>query len=720
MSAVTPSQPSRDAVSESARFLGLLVLICSFVWAHYNLPKSLSTLTPQWLLVGVAAPAYLAAFPWIENRFQGKAWLETVLRVVDAVLIGVLAASAAFLLVDGHRWFVFLVAAAELMLVGYLRRGGLHETRLRIVAGATILLSWLYVAGFSFTQLDDLFFNMAPVSELFVPAFCAALVLVAWNAIAPSRAGVGKLTALRLAGYAAALGIFLELSLRTDGVLGDWVLYHQSFFVGQADLLREGHWLLWDVPDQYGFLSIAAIAAAPFTTAWESLFVVSAVLSSLSALMLMVILRYGRTGVANFVFSLLLPAAIFCGSQGQRWPFGARFYPQEGIRFFWVIALLFVIFCEYAEREKPSRARLIRVGGHAACVVGSLWSFESAIWCTLIWGSYLAISSIVGIAPQNRSIGSIASALVKSLAPPLILWTIAFACVELLYAVRLHHLPDWHAFVEFSALYASDADFFAPVHIFRAGWTILLILGVQGLGVAWILRRPGTGIAVAAALWIATWSASIYYAGEAYDNHVAAIVSVAAFAWGILMVVLNRERAPSMTRLVAGLGLASLWVLLIASFLGEPALYLNARLPFSPGYHLDVAQEYPPVSGELLALMQRAGIRPGDRVVLPSPNAWDQIGRGMIMPFVNDGGWNEELKPWFLLSPVGVSNTLLTLPTARRAVYIDRFVRNLHQGGWYVTYHHAALCSDLAQAFYPTQRMRSNNFEVVYCALRPQ
>jgi hypothetical protein len=90
------------------------------------------------------------------------------------------------------------------------------------------------------------------------------------------------------------LGIFGLglLSLRADGLLTHpSAEFHWAFFAGPAELVRQGGWLLWDVPSLYGYLNIVLVAALPFGSTWQSLFILNAACLFVSAVCTFVIFR---------------------------------------------------------------------------------------------------------------------------------------------------------------------------------------------------------------------------------------------------------------------------------------------------------------------------------------------------------------------------------------------------------------------------------------------
>jgi len=674
---------------------------------------------PEWLLVGATAPLYILVAGLLDQQAQRFPAARRFLAVADMLLVGILSATVVALILRGHRWYLGTIVFAQSLLVcELLLKRPPQRAHLHVAAVALVLsVSWVFTAGFTFTQLDSLLFNFAPVAPLFVVTFCLVLALVTYDAFSPRAEGGLQKRWLRIAGFAAAVCVFLELSLRTDAASLDWLPFHQSYFVDPVGFLRQGHWLLWDVPTQYGFLQIVAISIVPLRSAWESFYAITALWTTVAAALLFVLLRAGRRGWVNYLSSLLVTVAIYFGGLAQRWPFGYRFYPQVGLRFFPLLVVLFIIYLAYRKGDDVAGRARIRMLGHLAWIIAALWAFESAVWTTLAWATYVYLSAVAdnlrkGIPCWTALLGATRAWL------PMALFGIAgVVLVDIYYAAFLHHLPDWLAYIEFSGIYSRNPAQVEVIPI-RSGWEVLLSLAVLGSAGILLLRlRRFESFAVIGAAWMAVWCASVYYAGEPFENHVAGTLQVQAFAWGLLLAVQAREALIQGAGAYLRLAMLPLWIILVASFIGQPGQYVHARMPFLNGYHIDVAQDYAPISGELLDILKLAGIGPNDQVVLPASGAWNKLSNGIIMPFLRGpDGRNRELQSWFITSPIGEHNTLYSLSTPRREVFTSRFVALLKGGGWYVTYHQPAVCESLWPTFHTVRTIATENFGAAYCS----
>src|SRR5207302_5517408 len=111
----------------------------------------------------------------------------------------------------------------------------------------------------------------------------------------------------RVLGYVVTpvvLSLFAIASFATGPLFDIDSFHHWGFYTGTAELIRQGGWLLWDVPSQYGFLDELVIAWLPLSI-WESLYVLNATFNF--ALACLVFCAFRRR--ARGLFNMLLPLA---------------------------------------------------------------------------------------------------------------------------------------------------------------------------------------------------------------------------------------------------------------------------------------------------------------------------------------------------------------------------------------------------------------------------
>ncbi|HTA37805.1 MAG TPA: hypothetical protein VK760_01955, partial [Candidatus Acidoferrales bacterium] len=495
---------------------------------------------------------------------------------------------------------------------------------------------------------------------------------------------------------------------------------HRSFFADVSQFVRGGHWMLWDVPSLYGFFSILALAFVPAKDGWQALFELTAVFLVAQATVVFVILRWGRGGWTNTLFALLFPLATIFGDGIARFPVSARLYPQGGMRFFWIVALLFTFFLSYVWRERARRVAALRWLGHGLWFAALLWSLEAGGWATAVWLPYLLLDALT----NGTRHGFVATTvrLVRNFWPVAVLPALGVFFVDLFYKSKLGHAPDWRAYVEYTGLFTSGkVRSVFHVQYLGAGWILLLVLAAVGaLGIAAVRERRWDLFRLLAGAWLAVWATASYYALEPLDMYVALLLCVMVPAAAIAIFASREGLRDRATSLLARYSLAPLAVIAIALTFGEPSRIAAMTFPFTPGWNFDVSQNAQPVSGELAALMQRAGIAPGDPVLIPNGAYWTEPQQGLIQPFERTADGRLVLfGAWLPTSPFGPGTLAAALDPDRKSTYVERFLDVSRAGGWYVTYRSKVGCESLSSHLRTVSSVASTNFAVMRCAYHP-
>ena len=619
------------------------------------------------------------------------------------------------LLAIDHRLFVVAIALFQISAIRALRARVAPPSRL--VLAITCIASWALASGMTYTRIGDWLLNGSLSSNLAVVAFLMSFTIVLAELCSddPHYSGIRT----RWIPIAVAIGVFAAYALRTDNFTANWVPFHRSYFADTSDFVRNGHWLLWDVPSAYGFLSILILATMPAANGWQATYELTALFLTAQCLIVFAILRWGRGGFGNALFAILFPMATMLNDGISRYAWSGRLYPQGGLRFFWIDCLVFVVFLMNVWRGSPKRMTQLRWLGHVLWLIAVFWSIENALWVTVLWVAYLAADVLTYPEP----VGSVATFLSRALRrvwPLFALPAGMVAAIEVIYHAALGVGPDWMSFVEFSGAFANGQ--IRPIfHVqyLGASWIFLLVLGAIGaLSLYAIHVRRWDMCRLLAATWFAVWGSSTYFALEPLDMYVTLLLAVLAPAIAILTYCsrdLGGDTVPFMTRV----SIAPIAIITIALLLGGPSRMAALTLPFTPNWHADVTQDFPPISGELQQLMQSAGIHPGDAVLFPHGKYWTELSQGMILQFARDeSGRIVEYRSWLPISPVGPGNVFDGLAKERQRLYIDRFLARSTSAGWYITYRGPADCGAISSRLTTLERYRSVNFSASRCALR--
>jgi len=688
-----------------------LVIVLFAIPALVRFGPEHATLTPAWAALGLLVPLALlaSALPFAPLMRVGN-----LVRTLGAIAYALLCLA---LLIFAHRKYVIVVALFQGLAVWSI--SGERTLRPWLVAAfATSIASWTLVLGFPWVHMSDWLLNATPSSDFAIVSLIVASLITLYATIDPRV--VARVSAWRRVATFGVVGIvYLLFGLRTDNEAATWIPYHQSYFIGPAALVRDHHWLLWDIPSQYGFLSILALAATPGKTTYDAMHTMIAVSLLIQALVVFGLLLWRRWSITGVVFAFLVTSACFYSSQAAYYPFGARLYPQEGLRFVFAIVLIAIAALRTNDN---SRRRTVGLWiGHLVWLISILWSFETGVWTTLAWIIYLGVDALaLGRGTPFSFIRTLRSIEARALELSLLALG-AFATIELVYRAHFGHGPDWSSYLEFSAIYASAAEFVVGFDRFGAGWTLVLILGALVACAAIVIRaRRFTFLPVLASCWGALWATSSYYTGEAFNQHVAMLSGILVAVLAVMYRVTDDEAFDWPTKMIVRSAVAPFCILLIAFAFGEPTHVREVQIPYLDGRGASILPTLPKITGELARLERRAGIQRKDPVLYPSTTSWNKLATGLILPLERTGNETWERKAWLPVSPVGQLNTFMTLSAVRRGVYMDRYLdESVHPQGWYITYRDPADCINLSPRLVGSRRADTENYHAIYCRLAP-
>ena len=714
----TPESPQRHPATYVAYTGWLIAVVIAITWIQ-RIRLGVYGWMFTWQLVLVAAATLSFALlalvhpsrpPWLRRYVDGQFTLPALFGGLAYIAT---AFSLAWL---DHRRFIFVIGALQgAAVVALLGKSATRATRFWIFFVS--LASWALASGLTYVHLGDWLLNVSPTNAWSVAAFVFAFAIVLLELCAHDRERSMGPPTFWFLGIACV--VFAAYAFRTDNLASNWVPLHRSYFADVSQFVRDGHWLLWDVPSLYGFLSILALAIVPASDGWQALYELTGVFLTIEALIAAVILRWGRTGWRNALVSIFFPLATILGDNLSRYAWGGRLYPQGGLRFLWVDTLLLVVFLSYAWREKPMRVRALRWAGHLTWLIAVLWSVENALWATATWFAFLFFDVVMYPELTSRPAVIVRRIFLRAW-PAIVLPFAAYEAIDWWYRSRLGSHPDWRAYVEFTGLFASG-KVRAIFHVqdFGAAWCIVLVLAAVGtVGLLALRERQWALTPLLATTWCATWVTASYFALEPLDMYVTLLLAVLVPAAAIAIFASRQLHSNDPSAWLARLSVAPLMIVSIAVALGEPSRLAAMKLPLTRSWSPNVIGEMPPIDGELKALMARAGVKPGDRVLIPNGPYWTELSQGLILPLTRlPDGATTQYKAWLPVSPIGPTLLANGLPIGRLHTYVNRFIDRSHEAGWYVTYREPARCERLSSRLHTTRTLRSVNFSISSCEL---
>jgi hypothetical protein len=696
---------------------GLALLVLAAVVARLG-PGGNRTKLAAYVLLGSAFPLALLAGA-VARRRAGRGG-RVVAGAVTVALAGVALAGAGVFLVRYLDPVVLALGvgnAALLALVRAARRrtltpAGAAVWELRpawpsdaewpglLARSAVVVAAWAFAAKLVYWGSLEAF----TAQSLYRPlVLFAAMVLVTLNlgrdpeppAPAPGRRRRARTFDL------GALALIVLASLRVDTLgapspvdidgVGITRFMHWGVAVGPVELVRQGGWLLWDVPSTYGFLSTLAVAWVPVESPWQAYYIVHAALTALTTMLLYALLRSLRTGPTNPLFALVttLTAAFFLP--------GIAFYitgpsvhpPMAAYRYAWCFALLGVLVWESRSTALGRDRWAIPLAGTVACVLGVLWSAESAVYSSATWLPAFAVMSWRRARAGGDGPVRLRALLTQLMLAPAALG-LALAGITAWYLAALGHAPDWARALDFLRAFSVEGRIVEEETHRPDGpvWLLLaLFAGASAIAAATLARRRASCATIAPAVgaWGMLWAVSGYYALRVHPLFLHCVSPVLWAGLALLYGLAGRDRRDRRPAALARVAAIPALTVLITLGFGN-----GARLPdwlhaLRRGYVARVDRLLPAIEPDLARLLAAARVRPDDPIMYlgniggkreyGTLGAWSRPRPGRA-PHArwHNRAWTPGL-PFLLFG---------SLPPEVATIYTDRFAARAGLGGWLV------------------------------------
>jgi hypothetical protein len=671
-----------------------LAVACLFVGSLFGLAGETFDWT-EYLLLGTLFPALLILVT-LGRSFRPQ--LSAPLSNIRLGLALFLLAFPVFELRYRNFKYVLIISLVQYFITSqYLKRAGeahdgeTADVRRRLLRAVALLfvmlMAWVAASRYIWWITYEEFILG---SNLAFIIFTLALLLVIWN-VCDQVPGPAKEEARdrgQLIANIVAVLLIAMASLRTDHIFGLGEIHHWSFFTGPAQMVRQGEWLLWDVPSQYGFLVTLTLSWLPTRTTWQSLFLVNALFNFLIALMLFSLFRALRPGFLNlcFALALTLAAVFFRSGLAPSYFEGPSHLPNiGGLRFFWSFALVAMLFLEYRRASTRQSYRALFWSGCLVWLVATLWSVESAVYACATWLPAFALlawrstADVAGAPERTFKARLVASARWLLLPPALLVATVLL--VAGIYFLRLGQAPDWRSFIEYAQAY--KGGFAAlPIDVNGAVWVLVIVFCAFATTVVYLLRDGADHAALPLMLGAGggLWAMCSYFVSRSHPNNVHNLGMVFCGAIGLVLYLLARERREEWWAvLVKASFVPILTIVLVAVFANKVAVtdYL-----FTPQASFVQLEKLIPLSDVGLdLLLNSAEVKPDDPMVYIGPNevfilsAWT----------FKQGERSEVLTTYKSWLPVPLYS-LAPLPEERRMLYLSRFSNRVKTGGWLIEY----------------------------------
>jgi hypothetical protein len=635
----------------------------------------------EWLKIGLSIGCGLAAVIFVAHRLS---W-------VLATFISGQAALAVVVLFLNDR-IRLAPADGQLDGVPILVKGALHLLALAV--------------GWSVSQamIPDIGFAQWVLESRFTLGVClASLVLVTINCCRPLPALVGPERFSWLANSIAVIVLALASLRCCDMPRDGWGFHHWGVWVSPSEVVRQGGWLLWEVPSQYGFLSALVVAWLPIDNIWQALYTVNCAMQFFVATLLFFVLRWARPGLLNWGFAFLAAmAAVFFvpGIAGSS--MGPSETPSTGaMRYGWCFALVAVALWDYRTSGAGGPRRTILWTGSLTWLCGCLWSCESSIFCTAIWAPTYGSMLWRRVRGQSAAPGrtawlSPATWLWAALPPAL--FVAAVGAIVAYYRLFLGEDPDWRVFAD----YCMARSFFS-LPLSPGGIVLVLVLLAWGLATvaAQVLEQNGPGraltlsIAVAAALW----AGNLYFVvSRSHElNGISGAPYYCLAAGTLLYLVARPPMFGRLSSLVVS-GVLPVMVAMITVGFGNADGVADALDAVPMGYRTDFDNALPTIEPAALELIRAAKVNADDPLAYIEWNASHLgvrlVARESATPRsgTEHTVWVEANSPlapvakrvvsqetWLPMTSVDI---LRPLTIERQQLYVKRYLQRRRVSGW--------------------------------------
>lgn len=452
------------------------------------------------------------------------------------------------------------------------------------------------------------------------------------------------------------------------------IYHHWSFYIGSAQLVREGGALLWNAPSQYGFLSVLLLAYLPMTSPWSALYLLSGIANLVMALSFVgmgwLILR---TFLQRVAVSLLVICAMFLRSGLAPIYLGMNYYPSTGgYRFLWMVLMMFIFLWGTHRYGVKGFPRSLLYLSSVMWVVSVLWSAESMFYTSIVF-----IPGFLFIAVAQED-GAPRRWLRRAIVPSGMLFAALIVIVGG-YQVGIGHPPDLYLYFQYLLAYNAGFEFL-PVDFLGPAW-ILFLVAVSVSTFLLALRR--VRFSVVQKFWLlilalgAFGTASYFMAVRSHPNN---IINISLFVCMplLLLYALTNERMRShylndLFRLVIPVVVLVLVASPLADATALQAYVHPAGLPPWRTLH------QPSVEASLQNLIDRAAVMPNDRIILLSDSRYSTV-----MPpwrFSADGRIIQDSAPWLPVAPLP---QIGLLSSSDREAFLERYGETHRVGGWLI------------------------------------
>lgn len=449
--------------------------------------------------------------------------------------------------------------------------------------------------------------------------------------------------------------IFLFFSFRHDSLFIPGSEYHWEYFHGVIQGIRNGGWLLWDTPSQYGFLNVLLASVIPVPSAWQALYIMQSFLLMIVAWVSywLISRNFNDDILKKILVFFLVFFSLFYADPHFIGPYP---FPSSSVfRFFCVYLMIFLVFI-FPKFDKRQAFIL-----SAAWVLSCLWSAESALYGTSIL--FFLIASIFFSAPSFRQSLKLAG---RYLTISLLLIFTTLALITVYYFIRINVFPDFGSFFEHAIGYASGHGY-VPFPLF--GPSNLLLFIFLGLIIAlfnqW--RFKIQNLAPMASLLGALWAISSYYIGRPVPQNITAMMPIITI---ILLLSMTYIKSINLSSLIIKIISVPFFFLILSPIFSMAWYESLTHLKF---FSTEISEKLPKANNELANLMDTSGFDLNTFVIYYGDDA--------APPLFNDKFSYLNEKNWL---PVPLQLLETPISEEKRGIYLARYICGHQNKGGFI------------------------------------
>lgn len=448
-----------------------------------------------------------------------------------------------------------------------------------------------------------------------------------------------------------SLGLLFVISFRYDSLFVPGSEYHWEYFVGVVQTIRNGGWLLWDTPSQYGFLNIILASIIPTESAWQAFYIFQGILLSIvsMSLYLTVICNTARACCQRLVVFAIIFMSMFFADPDLIGPY--PFPSSSVVRFFFVYIFVLSIFV------------FPKYGSRQALILATIWSF-SVIWSaeSAVYGTAIYLFVYFGLLFQAIRSKLDITLIYKYVFLAILSLSIVLSTIYLFYLIRLEYAPDYFAYFEHAVGYAQGFGYVPFPLSGPANILLFVFIGVLILFFNAIKQSAYDSdrcIAPLAALAGCIWGVSTYYIGRPVSQNVTAIVPIIMMVTMLALILSNRTGQVIYTLPIRAIALPLIFITIIPVFNPNWIDNLIRIRTFTSS----VIEGLPKASVDLQKLISQYSPSPEALMVYYGDDAAPPIFFGKFAQF-NEKNW----------LPIPLQLLEVPVSEVRRTQYLQRYI----------------------------------------------